>query len=111
MPPGALGGPVATQIPGIWQPLQNDRFSRGNGAAHFANPNSSAEGYLLHCMQQNYRLQSYWERGGQKKSEKKKLSEWGWPGVENVAPSLESLFIPSRAPQRLYIAKSKNLEN
>ena len=45
------------------------------------------------------------------KSGEKKFSEWGLPGVENVATSLETLFMLSRAPQRPYIKKSKNFEN
>ena len=48
---------------------------------------------------------------GPKKLGGKKFSEWGLPGVENVATSLESLFMLSRAPQRPYIKKSENSEN
>ena len=31
--------------------------------------------------------------GGLEKIEKSKSPEWGWPGVENVATSLETLFM------------------
>ena len=90
-------------------------FQALSGAAHFANPNSSAEAYILHRMQQNDHLQSYCGaiggRGGAPKRSEKKFSEWGLPGVENVATSLESLFMLSRAPQRPYIKKSENFEN
>ena len=48
---------------------------------------------------------------GVKKVAEKKLSECGWPGVENVATSLEPLFMLSRAPQRPYSEKSKKSEN
>ena len=60
-------------------------------------------------MQQNDRLRSYWGEGGEglQKGRKQKISEWGLPGVENVATSLESLFMLSRAPQHPYIKKSK----
>ena len=78
------------------------------GAAHLANPNSSAEASILHRMQQNDHLQSYCGagRGEARKGRKRKFSEWGLPGVENVATSLERVFTLSRAPQRPYVKKS-----
>ncbi len=45
---------------------------------------------------------------GVEKVGKKKFSEWGWPGVENVPTPLETIFNISRGPQRPYTAKSKN---
>ena len=50
-------------------------------------------------------------KGCSEKVGKQKFSEWGLPGVESVATSLESLFMLSRAPQHPYIKKSENFEN
>ena len=46
--------------------------------------------------------------GGVKKvgGKTNKFSEWGLPGVGNVATSLETIFMLSRAPQRPHIKKS-----
>ena len=47
------------------------------------------------------------EGGGRKKVGKKRFSEWGLPGVENVPTPLETIFKLSRAPHRPYIKNRK----
>ena len=78
------------------------------GAAHFANPNSSAEAYILHRMQQNDHLQSYCGAIGRDLSRDpsgeaqnvdfSKILGMASPGVEYVPTSLETIFKLPRGP-------------
>ena len=87
-----------------------------DGAAHFANPNSSAEAYILHRMQQNDHLQSYCGAIGRDLSRDpsgeaqnvdfSKILGMASPGVEYVPTSLETIFKLFTGPQRPYIKKS-----
>ena len=60
---------------------------------------------------ESLQLKLFGEGLGVEKVGKKQFSEWGLPGVENVAMPLESLFTLSRAPQRPYVKKSKRIKN
>ena len=73
------------------------RTCRAFGAAHFANPNSSAEAYILHRMQQNDHLQSYCGaiggRGGGSEKVGKKSSQNGVCLVWKMLPHPWRVFL------------------